>query len=264
MNYTPFEMMLISAARQIDNSDLIFSAFQWPTLAVYIAKQTHAPDVHFIYESGIVEDILTPTLPSSLSDPIIPPYSVYCGDSVDILMHLQGGYVDKTLIMAALIDKYGNVNTTCVGNYEKPKIRLPGGGGAPTIAACAKKIIWLLDEHSKRRFVDNIGFITDFGFGYGHDDRIKKGFMPNTGPHAVISPLGIMKFEKQSKEMYLAALHQGVSVEDVRNNTSWALKMSKKLKELDPPSDEELTICRKVIKEALRMRYNIPKKWIFE
>ena len=199
MNHTLFEMMLISAARQIVDGETVFSAFQWPTLAVYIAKQTHAPNLCFMYESGIVENVLTPMVPSTLSDPMIPPFSVYCGDSLDILCHLQSSCAEKTLIMAAMIDKFGNVNTTVVGDYEKPKVRLPGGGGAPTIVACAKKTIWISDEHSKRRFVNEIGFVTDFGYGTGNDDRLKKGFPANTGPHAVVSPLGVLKFDEFSK-----------------------------------------------------------------
>lgn len=261
MEFTSFEMMLISAARQITEGEIIFSAFQWPTLAVYIAKQTHAPEACFMYESGIVENVLTPVVPSTLSDPMIPPYSVYCGDSIDILCHLQSNWADKCLIMAAMIDRFGNVNTTVVGDYEKPKIRLPGGGGAPSIVALTKKTIWMLDEHSPRRFVKDIGFVTDFGYGSGRDDRFKKGFPLGTGPHAVISPLGILKFDEKTKEMYLDTVHPGVTVDEVKKNTSWDLMVSPSCKEAPPPTPEEIRICRKVIREALDMRYNIRKEW---
>ena len=260
--YSGFEMMLVSAAREIKNEEVVFNAFQWPFLAVYMAFRLHAPDMQMVFETGTCHDYMPlDKMPYSLVDPVIPPTATFIGDSLDSLAFLQRGDIDLALLAASMLDKYGNCNTTVIGDYNKPIIRLPGGGGATEIAVLAKRIVWLLDEHSKRRLVENINFITDVGHLNGNDSRDKAGYAATQGPDAIITPLCTLRFDPETKEAYLAALHPGVTVEQVKEKTGWDLKVADKLKTNDPPTMEEIEICRQVMQDAIDQFYILKPEW---
>jgi len=236
--YTSFEMMLVSACRQIRDDDIVFNAFHWPFLVVHMAKLLHAPNLFTVLEVGLFQDELPKTnkMPYSISDPVLIPNALFIGDSIDALSVLQRGEITLALLSTSIIDKYGNCNTTVIGPYQKPIYRLPGGGGATEIAGLSKRLIWLLDDHSKRRFVKKLDFITDPGYLEGYDTRVKAGYPLDTGPESIITPLCIMRFDPETKEAYLDALHPGVTIEQVKEETGWDLKVAKELKEVEPPT----------------------------
>ncbi len=262
--FTGFEMMLVSACRQIRNNDIVFNAIQWPFLAVHMAKLLHAPDLLMVMEVGIIQDELSQPniVPFSIVDPVLIPNSLFVGDSPDALSVLQRGEITLSLLSTSIVDKYGNCNTTVIGPYEKPIYRLPGGGGATEIAGLSKRLIWLIDEHSKRRLVEKVDFITDPGYLTGGDSRIKAGYPSDTGPEAIITPLCIMKFDPVTKEAYLDALHPNATIEQVKEKTGWDLKIAKEVKQIEPPTMKEIEICRKTIREAIDQFYILKPEWI--
>lgn len=261
--YTGYEMMLVSASRQVKKSDIIFNAFHWPFLAVHMARLLHFPDLYNVIEIGNTQDeLIKPTkMPYSISDPILVPNSLFVGDSIDVLSVLQRGEITLAFLSTSLIDKYGNCNTTVIGPYDKPIYRLPGGGGATEIAGLSKRLIWLLDEHTKRRFQDKLDYITDPGYLDGYDSRVKAGYPPDTGPEAIITPLCIMRFDPLTKEAYLDALHPNVTVEHVKEKTDWDLKVAKDVKQNEPPTIREIEICRKTMKDAIDQYYILKPEW---
>jgi glutaconate CoA-transferase subunit B len=200
-------------------------------------------------------------MPYSISDPVMIPKSLFVGDSIDALSVLQRGEITLALLSASSIDKYGNCNTTVIGPYEKPIYRLPGGGGATEIAGLSKRVIWLLDDHSKRRLVKKLDFITDPGYLSGYDSRVEAGYPSDTGPEAIITPFCIMRFESATKEAYLDALHPNVSIEKVIENTDWDLKVAKEVKHIEPPTMKEIKICRKTMQDALDQFYVLKPEW---
>ncbi|MHA1471568.1 MAG: CoA-transferase subunit beta [Promethearchaeota archaeon] len=261
--YTSFEMMLVSACRQIRDDDIVFNAFHWPFLVVHMAKLLHAPNLFTVLEVGLFQDELPKTnkMPYSISDPVLIPNALFIGDSIDALSVLQRGEITLALLSTSIIDKYGNCNTTVIGPYQKPIYRLPGGGGATEIAGLSKRLIWLLDDHSKRRFVKKLDFITDPGYLEGYDTRVKAGYPLDTGPESIITPLCIMRFDPETKEAYLDALHPGVTIEQVKEETGWDLKVAKELKEVEPPTLQEIEICRKTMQDAIDQYYILKPEW---
>lgn len=263
IEYTGYEMMLVSASRQVKKDDIIFNAFHWPFLAVHMARLLYFPNLYNVIEIGITQDdLIKPTkMPYSISDPILVPNSLFVGDSIDVLSVLQRGEITLAFLSTSLIDKHGNCNTTVIGPYDKPIYRLPGGGGATEIAGLSKRLIWLLDEHTKRRFQDKLDYITDPGYLDGYDSRVKAGYPPDTGPEAIITPLCIMRFDSVTKEAYLDALHPNVTIEQVKENTGWDLKIAKEVKQIEPPTLREIEICRKTMKDAIDQYYILKPEW---
>lgn len=261
--YTGYEMMLLSASREIKENDIIFNAFHWPFLVVHIARLLHFPDLYNVIELGITKDtLIQPTkMPYSISDPILVPNSLFIGDSIDTLAILQRGEITLAFLSTSMIDKYGNCNTTVIGPYEKPIYRLPGGGGATEIAGLSKRLIWLLDEHTKRRFKNKLEYITDPGYLDGYDSRVKAGYPADTGPEAIITPLCVMRFDSETKEAYLDALHPNVTIKQVIENTGWELKVADKVKQIKPPTIREIEICRKTMKDAIDQYYILKPEW---
>jgi len=246
--YTDFEMMLVAAAREIKDGDTVFNAFQWPFLAVYMAFNLHAPNISMVFETGTCHDFMPLNkLPFSLVDPCLPPTATLIGDSLEALAFLQRGDIDVALLMASILDKYGNCNTTVIGNYDKPIVRLAGGGGATEIAALAKRIVWLMDEHSPQRLVEKVeNFITDV----------------TANEFAIITPLCTLRFDLELREACLAAIHPNVEVEEIKQKTGWDLKSVGEVIVNDPPSIQEIEVCRRTIKDARDQFYIFKPEWI--
>ena len=156
-------------------------------------------------------------------------------------MLLQRGFIDVGFLGGAQVDKYGNINSTVIGDYEKPKIRLPGSGGGCEIAALSKRVV-IITPHEKRRMVDKVDFITSPGFLAGSDARER--LVSGGGPSAVITTMGVLRFDQLSREMYLDSYYPGLSVDQVKENTGWDLKVSPNVKETEPPTTEEVRILR--------------------
>lgn len=243
--YTPQEIMTIAAARRLKNGTVCFVGIGLPSAAANLARLTHAPGVVLIYESGTIG-----------AKPLVLPLSIGDGElaeSADTVVcvpevfryWLQAGRVDVGFLGAAQIDRFGNINTTTIGgSYEKPKVRLPGAGGAPEIATAAKEVNIILKQN-KRTFVETLDFVTSSGF-YAGEHESADGWKPGRGRGAttVITDLGIMAATPESRELVLQSAHPGVTVEQVKEATGWSLKVADEVGQTPAPTAHELATLR--------------------
>jgi len=234
--------MAICAAREIRDGEIAFIGTGLPMLGGMLAKYTHAPHCIMIFESGVV-DARPKRTPLSIGDACLVPGSVMLGGLTEVFgLLMQPGYVDVGFLGAAQIDRWGNLNTTVIGDYRSPKVRLPGSGGANDIGSLAKRFIVMMKQDA-RKFVERVDYITTPGYLDGPGGRERAG-LPRGGPSAVITDLGVYRFDEATKEMYLDSVHPGVSVEDIRKNVSWDLRVPPKVKQTKPPTNRELRILR--------------------
>ncbi len=240
MTYSTNEIMVTASSRLLADGEVTFVGIGLPNLACNLARRLHAPNLVLIYESGAVG--ATPErLPISIGDPALVTDSLSICSMYDIFCnYLQGGRIDVGFLQGAQIDRYGNINTTVVGDYATPKVRLPGSGGACEIAILAKKVL-VMAPQSKRSFPEKVDFVTSPGFLDGPGRREAFG-MPGGGPAAVITNLGCYEFVEG--EMTLVALHPGCTVDEVRANIGWDVRIADTLAETPAPTDEELRIIR--------------------
>lgn len=240
MNYSTNEIMVTASSRLLADGEVTFVGIGLPNLACNLARRLHAPNLVLIYESGAVG--ATPErLPISIGDPALVTDSLSVCSMYDIFCsYLQGGRIDVGFLQGAQIDRYGNINTTVVGDYAHPKVRLPGSGGACEIAILAKKVL-VMAPQSRRSFPEKVDFVTSPGFLDGPGRREAFG-MPGGGPSAVITNLGCYEFVEG--EMTLVSLHPGCTVDDVRANIGWDVRVADTLAETPAPTDEELRIIR--------------------
>ena len=240
--YTPTELMVIVAARELKDKESVLVGVGVPNLAANLAMKLQAPGLNMVYESGAVGS--SPTrMPLSIGDPcLVTGAKSVCSMYEQFAYYLQGGRIDVGFLGGAQIDKYGNINSTIIGNYKAPKVRLPGSGGACDIASNVKKII-VITPHEKRRFVERVDFLTSPGFLDGKQ-KWKELKLQGGGPYAVITNLCTMKFDPVTGEMTLVSLHPGVTVDKVQENTPWKLKVADKLEQTPPPTDQELATLR--------------------
>ena len=213
-DFTPNEMMTIAAARALSNDDVCFVGIGAPSAACNVARLTHAPDITLIYESGTIG-----TAPSVL------PLSI--------------GFLG-----AAQLDRFGNINTTVIGDYHKPKVRLPGGGGAPEIATSCKEV-FITIKQTTRGMVDKIDFYTSFGHGEGGNHRERLG-ITTKGPTLLITDLAMWKPDPDTKEFTVVSMHRGVTRDQIEETCGWKVRFSDRLEETPPPSELELTTLREL------------------
>jgi len=243
-DYSIEELMIIAAARELKDGENVLVGIGLPIMAAMLAKRTHAPNIKIIFESGIIDS--NPTyVPLSIGDPdsVTGCKSIFDFFEVFALL-LQPGHIDVGILGGAQVDKYGNLNSTVIGDYEKPKVRLPGSGGACAIASLAKRTIIIM-PHEKRRFPEKVDFITSPGYLNGMNSREESGIVRG-GPIAVITNLCVLRFDEKTKEMYLDTYHPGVSIKDIKANTGWDLKISPNVKETEPPTEEEIEVLREI------------------
>lgn len=242
--YTNSEMMTVTAARALENGTTCFVGIGLPSEAANLARLTHAPDVVLIYESGTLQtkpDIL----PLSIGDGELSDSALTTVAVPEMFRYwLQGGKVDVGFLGTAQIDRFANLNTTLIGDYREPKVRLPGGGGAPEIATSAGEVFITL-KHSKRAFVKDVDFITTVGFG--RDGKARDG-VPNIGrgPSRVITDLCVMKPDPETRELVVVSLHPGVTREDVVEATGWEIRFAEQLETTPVPDENELSILREL------------------
>jgi glutaconate CoA-transferase subunit B len=243
MDYTPTEIMTIEAARRLKNGNVCFVGIGMPSAAANLARLTHAPGVVLIYESGTI-GAKPNVLPLSIGDGELAEYADTVVSIPEIFRYwLQGGRVDVGFLGAAQIDRFGNINTTVIGgDYAKPKVRLPGAGGAPEIASNAKEV-WIIMKQTKRSFVPKLDFLTSVGHLDGGDSRRNSGAR-GAGPTAVITDLGVLAPDPATRELTLVAIHPGITVEHVKASTGWELKVAAKLAATSAPTADELAILR--------------------
>jgi glutaconate CoA-transferase subunit B len=238
--YTSDEMMTVTAARYLRSGQVCFVGIGLPSEAANLARLSHAPDVVLIYESGTIGT--TPeVLPLSIGDGELAATAELVVSVPEVFSYwLQAGRVDVGFLSAAQIDRFGNLNTTVIGNYRDPVVRLPGAGGAPEIASSARQVIVML-RHNRRAFVPVVDFITSVGFG--PDGQGREGHL-GAGPTVVITDLGVLEPHPTTRELRLVAVHPGVDVADVRSVTGWELEVIDDLAVSEPPTLEELEILR--------------------
>ena len=234
MSFTPDEVMTVAAARKLTDRTVCFVGIGLPSTAANLARLTQAPRTVLVYESGTIGS-KPATLPLSIGDGELAETADAVVPVPEIFNYwLQGGRIDVGFLGAAQIDRHGNLNSTVIGDYERPKVRLPGGGGAPEIAAMAKEVIVII-RHSPRTFVERIHF---------------RSSAPGSGAMVVITDLGELRLDRDHRELVLTRTHPGVSVEQVRSETGWDLREADDLAQTEPPSAEELRVLRR-LKTAL-------------
>jgi glutaconate CoA-transferase subunit B len=240
--YSPSEIMVVRAARELKNGEIVFVGIGLPNLACNLARRLGAPGLVLIYESGAVGAV-PDRLPLSIGDPCLATDSISVCSMVEVFnYYLQGGLIDVGFLGGAQVDRFGNINSTVIGDYAKPKVRLPGSGGACEIAVHAGKVIMVLKQ-SPKSFPEKLDFVTSPGFVDGTGKRKSWGF-PGNGPALVITDYGVFGFTRDTREMILREVHPGVTVADVKANIGWDVKVSRKLAETAPPTEEELRIIR--------------------
>ncbi len=242
VTWTSDEIMTVTAARSLRDGTACFVGIGLPSTAANVASRTHAPDLWMIYESGTL-GASPDRLPLSIGDGVLAETADTVVSVPEVFNYwLQAGRVDVGFLGAAQIDRFGNINTTVIGDYDDPKVRLPGAGGAPEIAASCREVIVIM-RHSRRAFVDSVDFVTSVGHGAGPGDRERLG-LTGAGPVRVITDLGVLEPHPDSRELTLVGVHPGVEVSAVRAATGWDLRVSDDLERTSPPTDTELSVVR--------------------
>ena len=243
-NYSSDEIMTVTAARQLRNGAVCFVGIGLPSAACNLARAMHAPDLVLIYESGTV-GTRPVVLPLSIGDGELAETATCIVPLPEIFAHyLQRGRVDVGFLGAAQIDRFGNLNSTVIGDYAHPRVRLPGAGGAPEIATYAREVLIVMKQ-SPRSFVAGLDFRTSCGFLEGHGARRVRG-LPGKGPRAVITDFGVLAPHPSTQELQLTGLYPGISVEDARAATGWPLQSAQRVDVLPPPEPAELECLREL------------------
>ena len=242
VEFTTYEIMVCVAARMLRDKEVVFVGIGLPNTVVNLARRTRCPGLVLIYESGAI-GARPDRLPTSIGDPALVKGALgVCSMPEVFQYYLQRGFIDLGFLGGAQIDRFGNLNTTVIGDYARPRTRLPGSGGACEIAALARRVLIVM-PHKRRSFVERLDFVTSPGFVTGGESRANLR-VPGAGPEAVITDLGVLHFSTDNHEMELISLHPGASLEQVRENTSWPLRLAARLSQTEPPSNEELRVLR--------------------
>lgn len=240
---SPLEQMIISAAKLIKDRDILMVGTQWPIIVSLFAKRFYCPNITICYEGGVVLQKIPDRIPLFTGDPVINSSSIMLSSCLDTLGSiLHGGRADMALLSAASVDRFGNINTTCVGRYNSPAARFGGSGGACDFGSLAKRTVIIL-EHDKKRFPERVDFITTPGYLSGSDSRGEVGLKNHTGPYAVVTTLGIFKFDNNG-EMILSQFQPGSSVDEIRGSVQWELKVAEDVRQADPATEDELRVLR--------------------
>jgi glutaconate CoA-transferase subunit B len=241
-DYKPNEMMTIAAARALKDDDVCFVGIGMPSAAANLARLTHAPNITLIYESGTLAT-KSDILPLSIGDGELCETALTTVSVPEMFRYwLQGGRIKVGFLGGAQIDKYANLNTTVVGAYDKPKVRLPGGGGAPEIATSCGEIFIIMAQ-SKRGLVDRLDFVTSIGHVSGGDSRAKLG-VKTKGPTKLITDLALLAPDPETKEMTVVSIHPDVTRAQIQEATGWPVKFARQVAETPPPTANELEVLR--------------------
>lgn len=242
MTHTADEMMTVAAARALRDGQTVFVGIGLPSRAANLARRLHAPGLVLVYESGTI-DTEPDELPLSIGDGVLADAALTVVGVPEIFNYwLQPGRMDVGFLSGAQIDRFGNLNTTVIGDYAEPVTRLPGSGGAPEIAASCREVIVVM-RHRRRAFVERVDFVTSVGAGAGPADRALLG-LRGAGPTCVITDLGVFEPDPVSRELVLTALQPGVALERVRAETGWTLQIAAQLGAITPPTERELATLR--------------------
>ncbi len=249
MNYTPRELMVVCAARQIRDGEKVFVGMRLPLLAFALAKLTHAPNCIGLFENGLARATPAAELLYTMGDLPNVTGALWATHTVTLLGLMAAGEVQLGFIGGAEIDRYGNLNTSAIGDWQRPTVRLPGSGGGADIASLAQRLAIIM-PHDRRRMRERVDFITSPGYGYPDEQgpagtawRARVG-LPRGGPAALITTLAVFTFDSQTGEALLQSYHPGTSIEQVQEQTGWPLRLASDCAETKPPSDNELRLIR--------------------
>jgi glutaconate CoA-transferase subunit B len=245
VDYTPAEMMTAVAARELRDGEVVFVGIGLPNLACNLARATHAPNLVLIYESGAVGAV-PERLPVSIGDPALVTGSLMVCSMADVFQSLlQNGRIEVGFLGGAQIDRYGNINTTVIGDYEQPAVRLPGSGGAAEIAIHARRTV-VVSRLDRRAFPETVDFVTSPGHQAKGRSRRELG-MPGAGPTKVVTDKAVLESDLASGELVLSALYPGVAAGEVKAGIGWQLRTKSRLDQVEPPSERELYLLRQVL-----------------
>jgi glutaconate CoA-transferase subunit B len=240
--YTATELLAVMSSRLLEDGQTVFAGVGIPLLAATLAQRSHAPGLTILFEGGTLGPFIVPgELPPSTNEQRCTRRANMVLSSTDVLLLLQRGYVDIGFMGGAQIDQYGNLNSSFIGDADEPKIRLPGSGGGNDIASLSRLIVAMI--HEKRRFVKSVDFVTSTGFWRGGQSRAEAG-LTTGGPAKVVTDLAILGFDEATKRMKVEALHAGVSIEKVQENTEFELLFDANVETTKPPTDGELAVVR--------------------
>lgn len=243
-DYSPAEIMTVVAARELRDGECVFVGIGLPNVACNLARRRHAPRLQMIFEAGVF-GANPERQPLSIGDPTLVSGATAVCSIADIFnLYLQGGHIDVGVLGAAQIDRFGNMNTTVIGDYHHPKVRLPGSGGACEIAHLAQSVIVVM-RLKPRAFVEKLDFLTSPGFLEGGDTRAQAGIR-GQGPRVVVTDRAVFRFHPESREMFLSSVHPGTSVDEVRALVGWPLETAHpEVETTAPPLPDELGTIRK-------------------
>jgi glutaconate CoA-transferase subunit B len=242
MSYSPREMMTVAAARALTNDDVCFVGIGLPSAACNLARLTHAPGINLIYESGTLQT-RPDVLPLSIGDGELCATALTTVSVPEIFRYwLQGGRMTIGFLSGAQVDRFGNLNSTVIGSYGKPEVRLPGSGGAAEIATGCEQI-FIVMKQSRRNFVKQVDFVTSLGYGRTGHERTELGIRTR-GPVLLVTDLCMMRPEPGTNEMVVTGIHPGVTRERVAENTGWDVRFARAVEETEPPKAAELEVLR--------------------
>lgn len=252
--YSPTELLATVAAKLLEDKKSVFVGTGLPMIAAMLAQRTFAPNLLIIFEAGGIGPIV-PVLPISVGDSRTF-YRAVCASSMhDVMSAGCAGYVDYGFLGAAMIDEYGNINTTVIGDWEKPKVRLPGSGGANDIGSFCQKTIIIMRQ-DKTKFVKKVDFITTPGYLDGPGAREKAGLPEGSGPYRVITQLGVYGFDEKTKKIKLISVHPGVTIEQIKENSSMDIIIPEKVEISPAPTDEEIRILKEIDPAGIVIKRN--------
>jgi glutaconate CoA-transferase, subunit B len=250
VDYTPDELTTVVASRALQDGDTCFVGIGAPSAACNLARLTHAPNLVLIYESGTLQT-KPEVLPLSIGDGELCETALTTVPVVEMFQYwLQGGRIAKGFLGGAQIDRFANINTTVVGPYDHPKVRLPGGGGAPEIAGSCHEVL-ITAKHSRRTFVERVDFVTSLGHGTGRGDRQRFG-LTTAGPVLVITDLCLFEPDPETAELTVTSLHAGVTRDQVREATGWTVRFAEQVAETALPTSVELEVLRELHARTVR------------
>lgn len=243
--YTLSELLACVASRLLEDNRAVFVGTGLPMIATMLAQRTHAPHVLIIFEAGGVGPQV-PVLPISVGDSRTFHKAVAASSMHDVMSAAQAGYIDYGFLGAAAMDAYGNLNTTVIGDWDAPKVRLPGSGGANDVGSFCWRTLYIMRNQSKRTFMEELDFITTPGWLGGPGEREKAGLPAGCGPYRVITQLGVYGFDAESKRLALLSLHPGVTVDEVQANSSFEIIIPDDVPVTQPPTAEERRVLRDI------------------